>query len=195
MVIVDVDDCLLQWSTSFKEFCTKAGYGFSKDWPDAYGLKDWLVPAVDDLQINQLIRDFNGSEYFASLVPIEGTEYLEQFRSLGIHAITACGKRNESRRLRNLDKYFPGVLASINCIELGTPKIDYVINLLSANGVDAEDATFIDDHINNVIDAYNLGIKSILFEQPHNKNHKVPNGIIRVNSWYKIVEILKGKAL
>lgn len=165
-VIIDVDDTVLDYTskclgyanvhtptdTTFKNIC------------------DYLthVHSYTYEQVQELIVDFNHSEYFKYLEPLKGSSaIIKQLDADGvnIHAITSCGNSDTIRknRMHNIHSVFGNVFNSVQILPLMSSKIDALKRHTS------DDVVFVEDTLAHYYDAMSLGIDSYIIKGQMNK--------------------------
>jgi FMN phosphatase YigB (HAD superfamily) len=174
-IVFDCDDVLLDWTKGFYEYLTYLGRPPSQPRPSSWDMTDWVGP--DALE---LVTDFNLSRRFELLDPCEdatSTVRLLHELNFEIVVVTACGTDNITvdRRNTNLRRIFGHAINRIICLPLGMSKAEILSSW--APGV------FIDDHLNHVQAAHELGYASYLMTRPHNQNLLVPEGIGRTDGF------------
>ncbi len=164
-LIMDVDDVLLDWIAGFRHHLVQLGYKTHGDLPPSWDLSDWIVPSVgfQPVSVETLVLDFNSSDSFAQLQPVNGalrTLMLAKSRGFDIVAVTSCSDTGPivDKRVANLREHFADLISSVVCLPLGASKTSIFRNF--PNGI------VVDDRVKNLKAALEVGLNTVLFCPP-----------------------------
>lgn len=180
-ILSDVDDCILDWLTSFREWCAYKGLKTRGDRPTNYNLETWLPKGADVLG---LINEFNRSPHFGLLLPFpDARSVLPRFKESGhpIVAITSCSSEPAvvAMRKRNLDEIFgENFFENVHCIDLGESKKSRLKKY-------PDGSLWVEDKFESAVDGALLGMTSVLIDRSHNQGVSHPY-VKRVTDWYEI---------
>ena len=193
ILLIDVDDCSIEWRPSFKKFAelqlNKELSAVSKE----FYLNNWL--GLSEKDTRELVNDFNDyHEDFENLPSYRKSEiYLPKIKTdLGynISVITACSDKPETkvRRTKNLVNLFGDIFTDIHCVKDSPSKKGIL---------EKYNPTFwIDDHYGNARMGANLGHKSYLIRQPYNIHYeKIDKEINFIDDWEQIYNILQSETI
>lgn len=190
LILTDVDEVLLDWTTSFESWYRNSAPNFGGTVPtnnlkSAHDIEDWLSC---DIQVTRkLISQFNlNRKYFRDIQAYpEAIRYVNLMHKDGYKfvAITACGTDKWTREFRaeNLEKYFPGVFDTIHCVDVGQSKLDYLSRY--------QPSWWVDDKVSHAEDGGKIGHKAFLVEQPYNVGVALKYSK-RVKNWQDIYDCI-----
>lgn len=195
LFLTDIDDVLVKWFHHFRRYIEEKGYTFTTKYPNSWNLSGWLLgedgkPVVES-EIKQLVLQFNHSEVFEHLEAYEGaSEALSEAKRLGyvVVGISSCTDNKDAavRRHNNMEKNFgKDAFHKIICLPLGGSKTEILKQFAPS--------IWIDDNIVNVRVGAACGHKSFLMNRPWNFETPLDGGIQRIESWEKVVELLKSE--
>jgi FMN phosphatase YigB (HAD superfamily) len=182
-ILLDCDDVLLNWLEGFAFFCAdKLGKVIDTRGPDDWVMDKWL--GTEPHETIQLIEEFNASEGFANLGPVEGAQAaLMQFcsTSLRFHAITSCSSDWDTVEMRkaNLKRHYAGLFDSVHCLDLGQSK-EAVLHAFDAPCI------WVEDNLKNALIGVKAGHKTFMRQTSHNHRHRAEaeaNGITWFTHW------------
>jgi len=151
----------------------------------SYALKEETIPKLKDFNFsnfkphvrNEIYRLFLDDFFMNRFMrPIEGTnKKLQIWRQQG-HTLTIITARDENIQkgsTQMIYRFFPNVIKQIDFVPLGTSKKEKMID----NKLDV----WVDDNIDGVETALDLGLKTYIVTHNYNKNLKHKE-LIRVNN-------------
>lgn len=182
ILLVDVDDCVVKWSTHFRKYF-KDNHGHiasvrAVSETEAYS----HIPVVE---LEKYITDFNQSEHFENLKPkADACKILPRLKSEGwtIVGITACGRDQKTAELRwnNLNKAFgEGTFSDVRFINWYECKSEHL--------KDFTNCPFIDDNIKHAETAQRMGHDAMIMHRSYRRKFKHPT-IPVVHDWNEIYE-------
>ena len=192
-ILTDIDGVVLFWFKSFKEFMASRGYFPRPDEALHYDLhKSFDVPAYE---MDLLVHEFNNSDKIRSLSPMpDAVEYItklhkeEGFSFVGITSLSSVSA-TRLKRIENLTNLFgEDVFEDIICLPIHSSKKDSLVHWQGLAQY------WVEDHVRNAIDGFNLGYKTYLVSHDHNEHLETPDGIVRVpyqTAWQEIYEQIK----
>jgi hypothetical protein len=193
VILTDVDDVKLNWIEGFRSYASRVLGRKITGLPQGWEMAEWLGVAGPK-ESNQLVHDFNhGSPEFGRLPPLAEAEiyvpYLAKY--CDIVAITCCSTDPTTVALRkqNLDYVFgKNTVKDLICQPLGTNKIDNLSIFKDRNVI-----AWVEDKSEAAIHGHELGYRSFLMKQDHNKAYREanPNGpLTYVSSWREIANVI-----
>lgn len=188
-VLLDCDDVLLNWLEGFRLYCSaKLDYDICERGPSDWVMDDWL--GTEPHETIQLIEEFNASDDFAKLSPVEGAvnaiNGLTAARAHGdldvrLHVLTSCSSDWDTVEMRkkNLRLYFGSVFDSVTCLDLGQSK-EQILHAFDAPCV------WVEDNLKNALIGVKAGHKTFMLQTSHNHRHRAEaeaNGITWFTHW------------
>lgn len=168
-ILLDCDDVLLNWLEGFASYCSaKLDRDVCPHGPDDWVMDKWL--GTEPHETIQLIEEFNSSDDFGKLSPVEGAQgALMPFSSrtaVRFHVVTSCSSDWDTveMRKRNLKAYFGGIFDSVHCLDLGQSKE----TLLHA----FEPGIWVEDNLKNALIGVKAGHKTFMRQTSHNHRHR-----------------------
>jgi len=191
IIYSDVDEVVVKWLPAFSEKAKALGYKVID--PTLYFLHHHFdIP--EDI-VEELYLDFNSSENFANLHPIDDSiiyarKIAEDF-GYKFCLISACGESQQGQAI--YDNRFKNVssilgeenIHSLYCTPSSAAKREVLILNRDKGHI------WVDDNISNVELGEELGYESILYTSPYNKHYKVEPPMKRVDSWREIYNRIK----
>lgn len=184
-VILDCDGVLLDWTRSFAHWL----YLTRKLPVDPRGPCSWDMLAwtgLDSVAVKEAISEFNHSSHFEDLRPCQGALWgVHQMARAGLelHVITSCTDDREAveRRHNNLRRCFGDVFAEIDCLPLGSSKIEF----LAAK----KPGVWVEDNYMHASDGHAFGHAAFMVRHKHNRKlEATSNPAIRwVNGLHEVV--------
>lgn len=188
VVVFDCDEILLDHLGGFRGWLAKKhGIICKSDYPDKYDLSEWM--GVEDAnEVRTYLREFNQESYeFGLLKPLY--DYIPNYVSALRHTLpdakfavlTKSGTMGHGEVLRrvNIENVFPGVFDEIHIVEMYESKRGALHKLQVKYDV----VCLVDDYIENIETAIELGIHGIMLECHHNKQYKDREDFYYTNSW------------
>lgn len=189
-ILTDCDGVLLHWSQGFDKFMTELGYPKQPGTDHHYRLSLQYPPLTDD-QTRDLVNQFNVSEGVSRLEPwADAVKYVRELHAKGYKfvCITAISSDPQARvhRAKNLDDVFgEGIFNhdEMVCVPVGHSKEEALRKWAGKN------YWWVEDHFKHAETGYELGLRSILMDNPHNKHFKT-DLFPRVNTWEEIYHMV-----
>lgn len=189
-ILTDVDGVLLHWGLSFDAFMASEGYTKKEDSDHHYRLS-LQYPELTDRKITKLVEKFNTSEAIKELPPWkDAVYYVRKLHSLGYNfvCITALSEHQFAREYReyNLTKVFgKGIFHHDHmiCLPVGASKHAALSPWAGMK------YWWIEDHFRHAESGYELGMRSVLMDNPHNTHFKT-DLFPRVSSWKEIYNMI-----
>jgi len=166
ILVVDIDGVVLDHAAGMHAWAINNGIavGCAPEACDCYSMGP-MFPGMTQEEIMRLMVEFSHDDDFSTLPIIPGFESaLERLRNqhpdMMLIAITAPGKSERTKALReeNLRNF---LFDEIHILDMHSSKKNH-LNLMPRSAI------FFDDLADHVITAEALGLKSVLFRQPHN---------------------------
>lgn len=166
-VILDCDDVLLNWIDSFHTWAEKRlGYSLAPAGPCSWSMGQWL--GVDDATAFALVVEFNDSEHFKHLEPIEGAleALLELMPAHGLFVVTSCSTEPDVvfHRRANLKKHFGPIFQQVHCLDLGESKAEILHKFAPA--------IWVEDNYKHALAGLEAGHRTFLRRRPHNEQQE-----------------------
>ena len=190
MILTDVDGVLLNWEYAFDCWMIEQGFKKQEGEEFVYGMN--VRYGIEKSQAKKLIKTFNESAVMAFLPPLrDAVEYVTKLADEGFtfHAITSMSTQYHAKKLRrqNLDKLFgEGVFTELTCLGTGADK-DEALSKYKDSGM-----WWIEDKVENAEAGAKAGLKPIVIEHEHNKEHE-EDGIEYAYDWEEILTIIEGE--
>ena len=177
-IYTDVDEVLLRWLDSFRDYVLDRGLAVNGDYPIQWDLSHWIKGPW-----KPMIEEFNQSPMFGQLLPFtDAAEVIPLLHERGyeIVAISSCSDKKQAYRdrKRNLHKYFDDCIAHLVTLDLGQSKHDTLGNL--------PPGLWVEDRMEGALDGMVHGHRSLLIDRPHNKYQRHPK-VKRVKCWYGVM--------
>ena len=183
-ILTDCDGVLLNWNKAFGYWMEKAGHKLiddeSYDISTRYGIsKDAGVKAVLNFNHSSAVRDLPPQDdaiTFVKALRQHGYRF-SVISSLSAHPLARV------RRIGNLTNVFGhDIFTEVICLPIGLSKEE------SLNPHRGSGRWWIEDKPENAELGERMGLRSILYNLPHNKNFKT--NITRVNDWCDIYDLI-----
>lgn len=143
-------------------------------------------------EAQSLITTFNESCFIEHIPPLHDAIHyvkrLHEQHGYVFHAITSMSDNPFAiaLRKRNLSALFgPSAFQRVTCLPVGANKYAAL-----AEYADSE-LFWIEDKWDNAVDGLTVGLRSIIYDQPYNREHSDP-GILRCHSWQDIYKEVTG---
>jgi 5'(3')-deoxyribonucleotidase len=180
VLLTDVDGVLVDWIGSFGKFAEKKGFNLKMPTPKTWEMTEWFGETPE--KIDELIKEFNGSESFASIPAFEDAQKIIPILAdhYDIVAITCCSDDQKvvERRTKNLEVF--GVkFKDIHCLPQTASKTDLLKSY--------SPTIWVEDRIEGAEAGHRLGHKSFLRKSTYNE--MCSNKEIKIVSTWE--EILK----
>ncbi len=182
---IDFDDVLFCCNETLQPFHNnRYGTNLTKDNVATYYLHDLWKCTKEEAY--ERVLEFYNSEEHASMQPLEGAvEAIHQLsKRYELFVVTARPPEAEVTT-KKLLKHFPNVFKKIHFVGTTTGK-NHTITKAEVCKQEHIDI-FIDDSFHNTVNIAIIGIPTLLFNQPWNKENALPDGVKRVYSWEEIV--------
>jgi 5'(3')-deoxyribonucleotidase len=188
IIAIDCDDVILETAQLILNWYNHT-YGtrlqpsdYYSDSPAAWGVAD------DAIAIKRVDRYLATEEYFKA-PPLPGAVTITQRLSAHyeLHVVTGRADFLRPATTTTLERYFPGVFASIEFTNFFNQRIRSKSEVCRQLGVDI----LIDDHLHHALDVAKIGTKVLLFgNYPWNQTRYLPANIQRANTWHDVEKIL-----
>lgn len=189
IIAIDIDDTLADFSSAFVRYYNKTkGSDFSVD--DFTRPDWWNIMDISKEEILETVYDFYASPYFTEVEPIANSiitvKKLAEKHSLICVSARAKNIKEETRRW--IVKHYGDAIKNIFLTDL------HLFNNGRKNKFDfcheAGATLLIDDSPKFTEECTKNGIKTLLFDQPWNRNIENGDYLERVKSWSDISDIL-----
>lgn len=189
-ILTDCDGVLLDWSLGFDSFMSSLGVVKKPNTEHHYRLS-LQYPELTDTQTSELVNQFNTSEAVSRLTPwADSVEIIQNLYSLGYRfvCITAISDHPAARQYRteNLNRVFgQGVFRheDMVCVPVGHSKESALRKYAGKN------YWWIEDHFKHAETGYELGLRPVLMNNPHNMHFKT-DLFPRVDTWKEIQDMV-----
>lgn len=193
IILTDCDGVLLDWDAGFDSFMRHKGYKRKPGTEQHYRLA-LRYDGVTDAEIQALVEEMNTTEWVADLAPMrDSVEYVTRLKDEGYEfiVITAMSDSPEAAKHRaaNLDAVFgKGVFSheKMICIKPLLSKSSALMNWQGSGHF------WIEDHFMHAESGYELGLKSVLFDQPYNRAYHT-DLFPRVSKWEEVYSMVKSE--
>ena len=179
--VTDVDGVLFDWNTGFLHWLYD-NYNIAPDTVDrtSYNVANWFS-AYSCNDIFRFIETFNQSNAAHTLSIIDGSQRAikrlsADFDIVAVTAFAAC-ENGAALRTQTLMREFTGI-KEVVVLPMGSTKRDALERL--------QPAVFIDDYERYLLESVDLGINTLVMDQPHNRHVNLP----RVTHWDNIESVL-----
>ncbi len=185
IIYTDVDSTVLDFNSKWEVFVRDKGVhipyeGFLQGHcrlTDAIGM--------DEAEEMMLVNEFFASEHFYNLPAVDGAQealqrlYSEDWRFV---AVTACpnGEAVVAGRKGNLERALGVPFVAVHTTGVGGCKRD-VLSMFAPT-------VWVEDHYQNAVTGHELGYRTFLINQTHNRHHDAP--MTRVDTWAEIASQL-----
>ena len=181
-ILLDVDDCLLDWIGGFKKYVLSKKFSVRSEQPLNWNLEKW----VDSSHVDSLVSSFNTSVEFGELEAIpDSIEVIRKLfkKKFSIVAITCCGDSLETNlaRQRNLFNRFGPVFTKVHCLGLKESKQPTLEKY--------DRSWWIEDKPANAVMGSRAGHSAILLDRPHNQGAD-HIGVTRCHNWSEIAKLI-----
>lgn len=181
LILIDVDGVTLQYNEPFQQFMNEKGY-------QASSLNDYDYCKIYNKPFDEILKLCEQFTHGRSdLKPITGATYyinkLHKDYGYKFHFITSISNHPETVKARicNLKTYIQdSAIYDVTCLGTFECKYDYLKEHYVNSGL-----WWIEDSVTNYKDGIRLGLRSLLLDQPYNRDYNTPN---RVQSWDEIYE-------
>jgi len=187
IVLTDVDGTIIDWIQGFKSFMHSKGLEEIPGTEHKYYLNKRYPISFEEALVH--VTEFNESKYLADLQPmkksVEFIKKLNEKHRFRFVAITSVGDHPNTLyyRKQNLEKHFGQVFNEIRCLTLTTSKF-YELSRWANS-----DLFWIEDHFRQAEAGYEVGLKSILMNDPTNEQFETTL-FPRVNDWEEIYHMI-----
>lgn len=133
-------------------------------------MDDWL--GTEPHETIQLIEEFNSSDDFGKLSPVEGavnalnTAIAHHGERVRFHVVTSCSSDWDTVEMRkaNLKRYFGPIFGSVHCLDLGQSK-EVLLHAF-------EPGIWIEDNLKNALIGVRAGHRTFMRQTSHNHRHR-----------------------
>lgn len=186
LILSDVDGVLVSWIEGFDALMKK--YGYPRVIENEYNLVKAFATTKD--VIDKVAHEYVTSDVIANLHPIRDSvnviRFLNQEHGYKLHCITSISSHpvtHEYRLLNLQNLYGKDTIYKLDCVDHNYEKRQHLEKYRDSG------LFWIEDHIENSFFGKELGLKSILMDQPWNKEF-FDDEIIKVNDWNDIAKLL-----
>lgn len=191
-IIFDVDEILLDHLGGFRDWLKKKhGIITKSDYPSEYDLTNWMG-VEDQKEVVKYLKEFNETSWeFGVLQPQH--ESVKSFMCALRHtfpdavfaALTKSGTMGHGEVLRraNLAHVYPNILDEVHIVEMYESKRGALHKLQTKYNVVA----LIDDYIDNIETAVEMGIRGIMLNCPHNEQYSKREDFHYAGNWASII--------
>ena len=189
VIVADVDGVLLDWVSSFDELAYE--YGYEKHSDEHYNLDRCFDG--DPSEMMRLASLHNESLRMTSLNPLrDAVKYvrrLHEWHGYTIHCVSALKHTHLVQKARedNLRDLFGSAIDRV--ILTGDGISDTKANALKEYGISG--CYWIEDKPENAYLGYQLGLDTLLMDQPYNRSAHNKE-VRRVSNWSEIYDIVVG---
>jgi hypothetical protein len=188
-ILTDADGVLVNWNTGFVKFMANHGFPQLPDTDGYYGIEQ--RHGVTREQAKLAIKEFNESEGVAYLDAFaDAQEYVGKLANLGFRftVITSLSSvpKAKDRRTENLVDLYGDIFDEVVCLQQGSRKYDELMRWHHSG------LFWIEDHVDQALDGYNVGLRPILIDHPYNANldsHLFPR-VSNDSPWKEIYELV-----
>ena len=191
VILTDVDDAILDWSTPFTEWVKAQGRWtpICERLQECENIEKWL--SCDYSETRELIHEFNSHpEIWPSFKPLPGAqEAVARLVEAGYKfvAITACDASDWSREQRwnNLVTAFGGAFDTLHCVGLGGDKSEHLGRY--------RPTYWVEDKWSHAVHGADLGHRPFIMDYEHSRHHE-DERITRVTNWGEIADHILSKS-
>lgn len=166
MIILDIDDTILDYSSGFLEYI---GVELPEKNEKYRNITDYLtsVHSMTHHEVYKSIESFNRAPAFSRLLPFKSSNlFIKKLReqSIQVHLITSCGDNAQTRKLRerNLYEVFEDSFEEVHVLPLMASKRPVLKKYTTAGPL------FVDDTIEHYITAKEIGISAMIMDTQFN---------------------------
>lgn len=189
-IICDCDGVLLNWELGFRHWLRDQGIQTDPRGPASWNMDEWVgQPAMP------LIRQFNASEKFGHLAPMQhAVAAVHQLWQRGhpLFVLTSCSAEANvvARRRDNLHQFFGPIFEEIICLDLGETKAGYLERLYRKHG----SCIWVEDHPGHGLDGHLIGHQVYLKRHSHNRSAETDHcPLTWVSDWCEIKSHITGE--
>ena len=190
LILTDCDGVLVNWLSKFAVFMDERGYPLIEGTEHEYAITKRHKNVPEEV-VHSLLRDYADSDHIANLEPFaDSVKYVKLLSEQGFRftVITALSDSPLAtmNRMKNLHKLFGNVFNDIQCIKMGAIKTEWL------RPWEGTGHFWIEDHPGQAVAGHQLGLKSVLIDHPHNRNH-IDDLFPRVSNespWEEIYEMV-----
>jgi len=186
-ILTDCDGVLLDWESAFHSWMAQHGYTLTN--PSVYEMD--IAYGIPRAESKRLVKIFNESAWMGFLPALRdarsGVARLVE-HGYRFVCITSLSLDEKARMLRisNLKNIFgKDVFLDVVCLDTGADKDD-ALEPYRDSGL-----WWVEDKTENAETGHKLGLKTVLIAHEHN-NKPISEGIVRVNNWSEIAELIIG---
>lgn len=184
LILSDVDGVLVSWIEGFDALMEK--YGYPRVIENEYNLAKAFATTKD--VIDKVAHEYVTSDVIANLHPIRDSvnviRFLNQKHGYKLHCITSISSHpvTHEYRLLNLQHlYGKDAIHELDCVDHNYEKQEHLEKYRDSG------LFWIEDHYENYDFGVKMGLKSILMDQPWNKEYQEVKGT-RVKDWHEIAK-------
>ena len=188
VILCDVDNCLIDWITSFNEFMSTKGYCLLEGHEEKFYISEKYGLEVEKAE--SLVLEFNRSDNIRSLKPYkDAVEYVSKLKEQGykFHAITSIGSETitVTNRVFNLEQVFgKDTFDTIQCIKVFADKRPFLKEWKDKKYV------WIEDCPKNIVAGFEMGLFPLMVSHSNNLSSKVEVPRVSIDTpWQDIYDI------
>jgi len=187
VILTDCDGVLFDWEYSFDQWMKRHEYNVVEEGNYLMDVKYGL----EKKEAKKLIRMFNESAWIRKLPPlrdaIKYVKILHQDHGYIFHAITSLSEDQYAQHLRtkNLREMFGDtVFEKYVYLDTGADKDEVLEEYRNTK------CWWIEDKPENANVGQCLGLQGLLVNHDHNKEHLLEDGVLRVQNWKEIYNLI-----
>jgi uncharacterized HAD superfamily protein len=192
IILTDVDGVLLNWNHSFEYWLTRNGY--ERVSTEHYELDKCFTKNgehVSPEKMKSLIYRFNETASIGWLPPLnDALKYvrkLHEEHGYVLHCITSISDDPYVYKLRklNLERIFgKRTVERLECVSSSKYKVP-ILQEYADSGL-----LWVEDKVSNVNRGQELGLQGVLVNHEYNSKENPISGVIRVNTWSEIYNLV-----
>lgn len=189
IIITDADGTIVWWLKGFISYMQEKGFALLPGMEDEYRISKKF--GVSAIEAEALIREFNEGPWIADLHPFaDAVEYIGKLVNHGFKFILVTAQSDapsaKVHRTANMQALFGDAFLEINCIEMGANKKEFLSRWKDSGYF------WIEDHFDQAMAGYNVGLRPILIKHPYNVLHHItPFPQVSVDTpWAEIYKII-----
>ena len=191
-IVFDVDEILLDHLGGFRVWLAKKhGIICKSDYPDQYDLTEWMGVS-DQKEVVKFLKEFNETSWEFGVLKPQSESIISfmvalrhTFPDAVFAALTKSGTMGHGEVLRraNLEHVYPNVLDEVHIVEMYESKRGALHKLQAKYDVVA----LVDDYIENIETAVDMGIRGIMLNCPHNAQYSEREDFHYAGNWPSVI--------
>lgn len=189
IILTDCDGVICNWETGFDLFMNNKGHTRQPNTETEYSMS--LRYGITSKNVLDYIKEYNESIAIASLnAYADSTKFVAKLAQEGFRfiAVTSISDHPDAykNRVQNLKSLFGDIFDEVICLSIGASKYQVLMRWADSGYF------WIEDHIEQASDGYNVGLKPILINHPYNSHYKTDLFPIvnHITPWEEIYEIV-----